>query len=152
MTARATAPTIRPIRSKADHRAATARIEELMSARPGTPEFDELEVLGTLVDVYEREHHPIDPPDPIDAIQFRMEQGGFTRADLTRLLGSSAKATEVLRRRRHLSVAMIVRLHDELAIPLESLVRRRARPRSGPRKARARAARATSRSRDNRAR
>jgi HTH-type transcriptional regulator/antitoxin HigA len=152
MTARATAPTIRPIRSKADHRAATARIEELMSARPGTPEFDELEVLGTLVDVYEREHHPIDPPDPIDAIQFRMEQGGFTRADLTRLLGSSAKATEVLRRRRHLSVAMIVRLHDELAIPLESLVRRRARPRSGPRKARARAARATSRSTDHRAR
>ncbi len=151
MTARATASSIRPIRSKADHRAATARIEKLMNARPGTPEFDELEVLGTLVDVYEREHHPIDPPDPIDAIQFRMEQGEFTRADLTRLLGSSAKATEVLRRRRHLSVAMIVRLHDELAIPLESLVRRGSRPRSGPRKVRPRAARATSRSTGHRA-
>ena len=67
-----------------------------MTARPGTREFDELEVLGTLVDAYEREHHPVEPPDPIDAIQFRMEQGEFTRADLTRLLGSSAKVTEVL--------------------------------------------------------
>ena len=145
MTARAPHLLIRPIRTKADHRSATARIEKLMTARPGTPEFDELEVLGTLVDVYEREHHPIDPPDPIDAIQFRMEQGEFTRADLTRLLGSSAKATEVLGRRRHLSVAMIVRLHDELSIPLESLVRRGSRARSGPRKARPRAARAPAR-------
>jgi HTH-type transcriptional regulator/antitoxin HigA len=144
MTARATRSTIRPIRSEADHRAATARIERLMSARPGTPEFDELEVLGTLVDVYEREHHPIDPPDPIDAIEFRMDQGEFTRADLTRLLGSSAKATEVLQRRRHLSMAMIVRLHDALAIPLASLVRRATRSRSGPRKARPRAVRAKS--------
>ena len=139
MTARAPHLPIRPIRSKADHRAAVARIEKLMSARPGTPEFDELDVLGTLVDADEREHYPIDPPDPIDAIQFRMEQGQFTRADLTRLLGSSAKATEVLGRRRHLSVAMIVRLHDELAIPLESLVRRGVRARTGPRKARPRA-------------
>ncbi len=152
MTARAPHLPIRPIRSKADHRAATARIEKLMSARPGTPEFDELEVLGTLVDVYEREHHPIDPPDPIDAIQFRMEQGEFTRADLTRLLGSSAKATEVLGRRRHLSVAMIVRLHDELAIPLESLVRRGPRPRSGPRKARPHAAGGATRSAGHRTR
>jgi len=144
MTARATAPTIRPIRSNADHRAATARIEKLMSARPGTPEFDELEVLGTLVDVYERENHAIDPPDPIEAIQFRLEQGEFTRGDLTRLLGSSAKATEVLHRRRHLSVAMIVRLHDELAIPLESLIRRGSRAGSGPSKTRPRLARTRS--------
>jgi len=152
MTVRVTPPTIRPIRSKADHRTATARIEKLMGARPGTAEFDELEVLGTLVDVYEREHHPIDPPDPIDAIQFRMEQGEFTRADLTRLLGSSAKTTEVLGRRRHLSVAMIVRLHDALAIPLESLVRRGSRARTGPRKARPRAAGATGRSTGHRTR
>jgi HTH-type transcriptional regulator / antitoxin HigA len=107
-----------------------------MSARPGTPEFDELEVLGTLVDVYEREHHPIDPPDPVDAIEFRMEQGEFTRADLTRVIGSSAKVTEILKRRRHLSIAMIVRLHEQLEIPLESLVRRRTVTRGGPRKAR----------------
>jgi HTH-type transcriptional regulator/antitoxin HigA len=139
MTQSTPRPAIRPIRSEADHRAATARIEKLMDARPGTAEFDELEVTGTLVDVYEREHHPIDPPDPIDAIQFRMEQGEFTRADLTRLLGSSAKATEVLQRRRHLSIAMIVRLHDELAIPLESLVRRTSGPKRGPHKARPRA-------------
>jgi HTH-type transcriptional regulator / antitoxin HigA len=134
MTARATRLPVRPIRNEADHRSATARIEALMSARPGTPEFDELEVLGTLVDVYEREHHPIDPPDPVDAIEFRMEQGEFTRADLARLLGGSARVTEVLKRRRHLSLAMIARLHEELGIPLESLVHTVTR--GGPRKAR----------------
>jgi HTH-type transcriptional regulator/antitoxin HigA len=71
--------TIKPIRTERDHAAAVARIAEIFAARPGTPEFDELDVLATLVDRYEREHHPIDPPSPVEAIKFRIDQGQFTR-------------------------------------------------------------------------
>src|SRR5205807_1365845 len=91
---------IRPIRTDRDHEEAVARVEEILAAKPGTPEFDELDVLATLVDAYEREHHPIDPPSPVQAIKFRMEQGQFTRAELAKLLGSSAKVAEVLQRKR----------------------------------------------------
>src|SRR3954469_21542085 len=100
---------IKPIRTEHDHEAAVARIEELFRAKAGTPEFDELDVLATLVDAYERQHHAIDPPSPIEAIKFRMEQGQFTRADLVKLLGSSAKVAEVLSKKRALSKVMIVR-------------------------------------------
>ena len=100
---------IKPIRTQDDHRRAVVRIEKLLAAKPGTPEFDELDVLATLVDAYEREHHAIEPPSPIEAIRFRMEQGQFTRADLVELLGSSAKATEVLNKKRSLSKAMITK-------------------------------------------
>lgn len=114
--------TIKPIRTERDHEEAVARIEEILSAKPGTPEFDELDVLATLVDAYEREHHAVDPPSPIEAIKFRMEQGQFSRADLTKILGGTAKVAEVLTRKRALSKVMIVRLHKKFAIPYNVLL------------------------------
>ncbi|HEY3354971.1 MAG TPA: helix-turn-helix domain-containing protein [Polyangia bacterium] len=113
---------IKPIRTEAQHRAALATIERLWDAQPGTPDHDRMEVLATLVDAYEREHHPIPPPDPIAAIQFRMEQLGLRRKDLERLLGSRARVSEVLNRRRRLTLAMIRRLHAELGIPADVLL------------------------------
>ena len=95
-----------------------------MSAQKNTPEGDELEVLATLVDVYEGEHFPIDAPDPIEAIKFRMEQMGLDRKDLEPFLGSRARVSEILNRRRGLSLAMIRSLHENLDIPLEALIGR----------------------------
>ena len=113
---------IRPIRNADDHVRALKRIEALMSAEYGTPEGDELDVLSTLVEAYERESFPIDAPDPIDAIQFRMEQMGLERKDLEPFLGSRARVSEILNRRRGLSLAMIRSLHQNLDIPLEALI------------------------------
>lgn len=113
---------IKPIRTERDHAAALARVDKIFSATPGTPEFDELDVLATLIEAYERAHHPIEPPSPIEAIKFRMDQGHFTRADLTQLLGGRSKVAEVLGKRRALSKVMIVRLHRRYAIPYESLL------------------------------
>jgi HTH-type transcriptional regulator/antitoxin HigA len=113
---------IRPIRTDADHADALRRIDELMDAEPGTPEADELDVLATLVEAYEDRHFPIADPDPLAAIQFRMEQLGLTRKDLEPLLGSRGRVSEVLNGRRALSLQMIRRLNRELGIPLESLV------------------------------
>jgi HTH-type transcriptional regulator/antitoxin HigA len=113
---------IQPIRTDADHAAALRRIDELMDAAEGTPEADELDVLATLVEAYEDRNFPVDDPDPLAAIQFRMEQLGLTRKDLEPLLGSRGRVSEVLNGRRALSLPMIRRLHRELGIPLESLV------------------------------
>jgi HTH-type transcriptional regulator / antitoxin HigA len=113
---------IRPIRDDDDHAEAMARIEELWGAAPGTVEADHLEVLVTLVDAYESEHHAIDPPDPIDALLFRMEQAGLTRKDLERYIGSRARVSEILNRRRSLTLAMILRLRDGLGIPADVLI------------------------------
>jgi HTH-type transcriptional regulator / antitoxin HigA len=113
---------IRPIRTDADHADALRRIDELMDAEPGTPEADELDVLATLVEAYEDRHFPIADPDPLAAIQFRMEQLSLTRKDLEPLLGSRGRVSEVLNGRRALSLQMIRRLNRELGIPLESLV------------------------------
>jgi HTH-type transcriptional regulator/antitoxin HigA len=113
---------IRPIRTDADHAAALRRIDELMDAEAGTPEGDELDVLATLVEAYEDRHFPIADPEPLAAIQFRMEQLGLTRKDLEPLLGSRGRVSEVLNGRRALSLQMIRRLNRELGIPLESLV------------------------------
>jgi HTH-type transcriptional regulator/antitoxin HigA len=112
---------IRPIRNNSDHESALKRIEALMSARQDTTEGDELDVLATLVDAYEKEHFPIDAPDPIEAIKFRMEQLGLERKDLEPLLGSRARVSEVLNKRRGLSLAMIRSLHENLEIPLDAL-------------------------------
>ena len=94
-----------------------------MGRQSGTPEGDRLDVLATLIDAYEARHHPIDPPDPIEAIRFRMEQQGLTRRDLEPLIGSRARVTEVLNRKRSLSIAMIRRLHTELGISADVLIR-----------------------------
>lgn len=117
---------IRPIKSKSDYERALARVAELMDAELDSPEGDELEILSTLVDVYESQHFPIEPADPVDAILFRMEQEGLDRKDLEPYLGSRQRVSEVLNRRRGLSLDMIRRLHTGLKIPLENLIGRAA--------------------------
>jgi HTH-type transcriptional regulator/antitoxin HigA len=114
---------IRPIKTKADHRAALREIERLMDAKPGTAAGDRLEVLTTLVDRYESEHEPIEPPDPIDALLYHMESRGLTRRDLEPFLGSRARVAEILNRRRALTIEMIRKLHDGLGIAAEVLIR-----------------------------
>jgi HTH-type transcriptional regulator/antitoxin HigA len=113
---------IRPIRSEKDHRAAVARIDQLMGANPGSAEGDELDVLATLVDAYEQKHYPIDAPDPVTAIQFRMEQQGLTRKDLEPLIGSRARVSEVMTGKRGLTLAMVRRVKAELGISADLLV------------------------------
>ena len=113
---------IHPIRTEADHDSAIARIAELIGAKPDTAEGEELDILATLVDAYEVKHHPIDAPDPIAAIQFRMEQQGLTRKNLEPLLGSRARVSEVMTRRRPLTLAMIRRVRDELGISADLLI------------------------------
>ena len=115
---------IQPIRNSNDHESALKRIEALMSSQDGTKNGDELDVLATLADAYEKEHFPIDSPDPIEAIKFRMEQMGMSRKDLEPLLGSRARVSEVLNKRRGLSLAMIRSLHENLEIPLDALIGR----------------------------
>lgn len=115
---------IQPIKTEQDYKNALGRIAELMDAKPDTPEGDELDVLTTLVEVFEARHHPVYPPDPIDAILFRIEQMGLGRKDLEAYLGSRGRVSEILNRKRGLSLEMIRRLHKELKIPLESLFSR----------------------------
>jgi HTH-type transcriptional regulator/antitoxin HigA len=98
-------------------------VATLWGAASGTPDGDRLDVLGTLIDAYETLHHPMDPPDPVEAIRFRMEQQGITRRDLESILGPRARVAEVLNRKRGLSIAMIRRLHDRLGIAAEVLIR-----------------------------
>jgi HTH-type transcriptional regulator / antitoxin HigA len=114
---------VRPIRTKRDHEAALKEIERLWGAKTGTPEGDRLDVLATLVDACEAEHYPIDPPDPIEAIKFRMEQQGLTRRDLEEIIGTRTRIAEVLNRKRGLSIAMIRRLHERLGISADVLIR-----------------------------
>lgn len=114
---------VRPIRSKRDHAAALKEVERLWGAKAGTRDGDRLDVLVTLIDAYEEEHYPIDPPDPIEAIKFRMEQQGLTRRDLEEIIGTRTRIAEVLNRKRGLSIAMIRRLNERLGIPAEVLIR-----------------------------
>jgi HTH-type transcriptional regulator/antitoxin HigA len=118
-----TAGELKPIRSEADHEAALAEVERVWGAKAGTPEGDRLDVLATLIDAYEAEHHPMDPPDPIESIRFRMEQQGLTRKDLEPIIGTRTRVAEVLNRKRGLSIGMIRRLHDQLGISAEVLIR-----------------------------
>jgi HTH-type transcriptional regulator/antitoxin HigA len=114
---------LKPIRTEDDYKAASEEIERLWGAHIGTPEGDRLDILATLIDAYESEHYPMDPPDPIEAIKFRMEQQGLTRKDLEGLLGSRTRVAEVLNRQRGLSINMIRRLHEKLGISAEILIR-----------------------------
>ncbi|MGX1168225.1 HTH-type transcriptional regulator/antitoxin HigA [Bradyrhizobium sp. USDA 372] len=114
---------IKPIRTKRDYEAALKEVERLWGARSGTPEGDRLDVLATLIDAYEAEHYPMDPPDPIEAIKFRMEQQGLTRRDLEEIIGTRTRIAEVLNRKRGLSITMIRRLHERLGISADVLIR-----------------------------
>jgi HTH-type transcriptional regulator / antitoxin HigA len=114
---------LKPIRTEADYEAALAEVERLWGAKIGTAEGDRLDVLATLIDAYEAKHHPMDPPDPIEAIRFRMEQQGMSRKELEPLIGTRARVAEVLGRRRNLSIEMIRKLHDKLGISAEVLIR-----------------------------
>ncbi|HZE55685.1 MAG TPA: helix-turn-helix domain-containing protein [Bradyrhizobium sp.] len=114
---------LRPIRTKANYEAALGEVERLWGARSGTLAGDRLDILATLIEAYEDEHYPMDSPDPIEAIKFRMEQQGLTRKDLEGILGTRTRVAEVLNGRRGLSITMIRRLHEKLGIPAEVLIR-----------------------------
>jgi HTH-type transcriptional regulator / antitoxin HigA len=114
---------VKPIRSEKDYEAAMAEVEILWGAKSGTAKGDRLDVLATLIEFWEAANYPMDPPDPIEAIKFRMEQQGLTRKDLEGIIGSRARIAEVLERKRGLSIAMIRRLNAELNIPAEVLIR-----------------------------
>lgn len=116
--------TPKPIKSAAEHTVALARVESLMDAAPGSAAETELEVWGILIEKYEEEHFPVRAPDPIAAIEFRMEQLGLTRTDLLRHIPSRSKVSEVLSRRRPLSLQMIRSLHAGLRIPADVLLQR----------------------------
>ena len=114
---------LKPIRTKADYERALAEVERLWGAKSGTPEGDRLDILATLIAAYETEHYPMDPPDPVEAIKFRMAQQGLSRKDLEPLIGTRTRVAEVLNRKRSLSIGMIRRLHDQLGISAEVLIR-----------------------------
>jgi HTH-type transcriptional regulator/antitoxin HigA len=114
---------VKPIRTRRDYETALKDVERLWGARAGTRDGDRLDVLATLIDAYEAEHFPMDPPDPIEAIKFRMEQQGLTRRDLEELIGTRTRISEILNRKRGLSIGMIRRLHERLGISPEVLIR-----------------------------
>lgn len=113
---------IKPIRNDDDLSAAFCRLEAIFQAEAGTPDADEMEVLVTLIEAYERVHYPIAPADAVEAIRFCMQQRGLVAKDLQPFIGSAGRVSEVLNRKRGLSLAMIKRLHDGLHIPYESLL------------------------------
>jgi HTH-type transcriptional regulator/antitoxin HigA len=115
---------IKPIRSNADHERALREIQRLWGAKEGTAEGDKLDVLVTLVDAYENEHFPMDPPDPIEAIRFRLEQQGLDPSALVGVIGGRSRVYEVMKGKRALSLEMIRRLHERFGIPAEVLIRR----------------------------
>ena len=114
---------IKPIKTKTNYRAVLKEIETLMMAKANTPEGERLDVLVTLVEAYERKHYPIDAPDPVEAIKFEMERRGLTVKDLVPMIGGTNRIYEILNRKRPLSLKMIWRLHKNLGIPAESLIR-----------------------------
>ena len=125
---------IRPLHSEADYDVALNEIERYFEnePKPGTPEADRFDLLALIIEDYERRRWPIEPPDTIDAIRYRMETGGYTQADLGRLLGSRQRASDILTRKRPLTMRMAWRLHREWGIPAEALI---APPRSRGRRA-----------------
>jgi len=113
---------IKPIKTKKDHDAALQRIENLMSSKKGTSKGDELDVLTTLVEAYEQKHFQIDNPDPIAAIEHRMEALGIERKDLAPILGSKSRVTEILGRKRKLTMEMVRNLNEKMGIPARTLI------------------------------
>ncbi len=115
--------TVNPIHTEQDYETALAEIGTIMGAEPGTPEGDRLDVLSTLVEAWEARHHPIEPPDPITLIRFALEARGLKMADLEPMIGGSGRVSEVMNRKRPLTLAMIRRLHQGLGLPTDVLVR-----------------------------
>ena len=113
---------LQPIRNREDYQAALTEVERLFDVPQGTPEFDRLEILVTLVEAYENKHEPIVAPEPIEAILYYMESRGLTRQDLERTLGSRSRVAEILNRKRPLTLEMIRRLHTQLGIPAQTLI------------------------------
>jgi HTH-type transcriptional regulator/antitoxin HigA len=114
---------IKPIKTKADYRAALKEIEALMPARAGSREGERLDIMVTLVEAYEKKHYPLDLPDPVEAIKFRMEQMALAPKDLVPMIGQINRVYEILNRKRPLTLQMIRRLHEKLGIPAESLIK-----------------------------
>lgn len=114
---------IKPIKTEEDYQRALDRLEIIFDSEPGSIEGDELEILGILVDHYENEHFPIGFPDPIDAIKFRMEQLGYSQKDLAKVVGLKSRASEILNKKRKLSIEMIRHLHEKLNISAEVLIK-----------------------------
>jgi HTH-type transcriptional regulator / antitoxin HigA len=114
---------IKPLKTKKDYNLAMARLEKIFDSKPGTPEGDELEILGILIDKYESTHYPVDFPDPIEAIKFRMEQLGYNQADLVNVIGFKSRVSEIMNRKRKLSLEMIRKLNSSLSIPTDVLIR-----------------------------
>ncbi len=110
------------IKSKKEYQDALKRLEIIFDAKPGSAAGDELELLGILIDRYEKEHYPIDFPDPIEAIKFRMEQLGYNQSDLANVVGLKSRASEILNRKRKLTLEMIRNLHETLHIPTDVLI------------------------------
>ncbi len=110
------------IKIENDYNQALERLEIIFDAKRGTEEGDELELLGILIDQYEKEHFPIEMPDPIEAIKFRMEQMGYTQNDLAKIIGFKSRASEILNKKRKLSLEMIRQLHTRLNIPTDVLI------------------------------
>ena len=114
---------LKPIRTPVDYDRALDALGQLWTAEANSPESDQLDVLATLIDAYEAQHFPMDPPDPIEAIKFRMEQQGLTRKDLEDVIGTRTRIAEVFGRKRDLSIGLIRRLHERFGIPAEILIR-----------------------------
>ncbi len=114
--------TIKPIKNQKDYSQAIERLETIFDAKKNTEEGDELEVLSILIDKYEEKNFPIEFPDPIEAIKFRMEQLGYNQADLAKVVGLKSRASEILSKKRKLSINMIRQLHDKLNIPTDVLI------------------------------
>ena len=113
---------LKPIRNEKDYERALAAVEVLWGAKAGTPKGDRLDILATLIEAYEAAHYPMDPPDPIEAIKFRIEQQGLSRKDLEKIPGTRTRVSEVLNRKRGLSINMIRALHEKLGISAEILI------------------------------
>lgn len=113
---------IKPIKTKKDYEQALSRLDVIFDAKLGSAEGDELEILALLIDNYEKEHFPIGYPDPVEAIKFRMEQMGYTQTDLAKVVGLKSRASEILNRKRKLSLEMIRKLHETLSIPTDVLI------------------------------
>jgi HTH-type transcriptional regulator/antitoxin HigA len=114
--------TIKPIKTKKDYQQALARLKMIFDSKKGSAKGDELEILAMLIDNYENEHFPVGFPDPVEAIKFRMEQLGYNQSDLANVVGLKSRASEILSKKRKLSLEMIRQIHDRLNIPTEVLI------------------------------